>query len=144
MTASVVATVPALEVVGGGEDGVAVGIDVKIFFSGFGIPFDDDTVDFSKDRLGVIEFAGDAGHGFEAGTAEAGGLDGVGSEASQDVAGDDDFLTPARAFIEMALGDTALIVAIAKRATLVATEAFRRRLLLRILRFHEEITPWAW
>jgi hypothetical protein len=140
MAAPIVATIPALEVISGGEDRVATCIDVEILLSGFGIFFDDGAFNLCENRLGVVEFVCNAGHGFEAGPAEAGRLDGIGSEAIQNLAWDDDFLAPTRALIEMALGDAALIVALAKRTPFVAAEALgRQRLLLGILRFHEEL-----
>jgi len=128
MPAAVVAAVPALQMVSRSKDRIAVRIDIEILRIRLGRARSSPRLaDFSKDRLRVIPFPRETRDGLKARTAEARRRYPILHQAGQDVAGHNDLMTPAGTLVEMSLGDSALIIATAKRTTLIPPQTFRRR-----------------
>jgi len=94
--------------VGGGEDGVAEFVEVELGIGGWLGRAAAAKLLQHGSRVG--EFAGELGYGFEAGSAKAGGVELIPRQMIEQLAGDDDFMTPAGAFVEVTLGNAATVI----------------------------------
>jgi hypothetical protein len=129
--------------VGGGEDGVSAPVEIEVFFRVGQTGAIEAALDLSEDSGGIAtQFLGQPRQRLETGPAEAGRFEAISGQGPQDVTGDDDFFTPARALIKMTFRDPALIVATAYGALFVPAETLNfnggeRSSFLSLVCFHQ-------
>jgi hypothetical protein len=128
--------------VGGGENSVSVPIEIEVFFRVGQTGTLELLSDLSEDGGGITQFLGQPRQRLETGPAEAGRFEAISGQGPQDVTGDDDFFTPARALIKMTFRDPALIVATAYGALFVPAETLNfnggeRSSFLSLVCFHQ-------
>jgi hypothetical protein len=125
MSATAAAAGTPLEMIGGGEDDISI---LKVVIAlGRGLALVHGRANFAEHRLGVIAIARDRRDGFETEAAEAARFEFTLRQQAQEMARHDDLEAPALAFVEMALGNPATVIAAAKGTLLTPAKAALRQ-----------------
>jgi len=121
MAATIGAACAPLEMITGGEDHVAMFIEIGV------LPGRDDPLRLRENGPGIVPLARQAGNRLETGPAKASGLDALGGKAAQDVVRYEDLMAPAGSLVEMPFRYAALIISATPGTLFVAPQTERLR-----------------
>jgi hypothetical protein len=113
MAAAVPTTGASFQVIRRGENHVSVVVQIEIPFIGSGFTMGQGLANPRENDFGISLLARNLRDRFETRPAQARRFKTTRRQTTQDVVGNNDFMTPARTFIEMSLGHATAVVAAA-------------------------------
>jgi len=122
MKAAIATASPSPEMISRREYRVAVGIEIKIgrrFPATIRSICGNDFSDLGENFGRIVHVTRNAGDGFQARTAKTRRVDGMLSQAGEDIFRHDDLMTPTGAFVEMSFGNATFIFTRTERASLI-------------------------
>jgi hypothetical protein len=123
VTASVAATVSALEMISCGEYQVPVLFEIVVFLMAGRTRIFGPLLGFARNSCTIIQFVGKPRHRLKTRPTQTRRLETICGQSAEDLTWNDDLLTPARPFVQMTFGQAAPVVAAAHRALLVSAQA---------------------